>query len=208
MSERNSTVFPLTHLSAFCVAQNNIITDTLPKELQNKVASLQQVLKKPSVVKVLVSLFDQCSLKETDDVLFPHYEFNFPVHNLHAEIANRTYGMEASVSRDFSDIQIEFLSSKNISTANIIDFLSDISGKIISVSNIAGIRINVETEMPAPNSVYFIQHEYRGFVSGINKALKYFKAKNVSCPLHYSESVCSRRMSLLCTDVRLSVFSS
>ena len=190
------------------MAHNNFILNLLPKVLQNKVKTVQQVLQKPSVVKVAVSLCDTFTLKETDTALLPQYDFQFPVLHCLAEVTNHLNGIEASVCREFSDIGFRFLSSKNISIANILDFLSDISKESIGFPDIAAVKISVESEMPAEDSVYFIIHDYTGLLTTLNNVLKYFKSKHVSCLQHYSDKVCLGNMSLVCTDVSLDVFSS
>ena len=203
-----SPIFPLKYLAAVSVAKLNNRTAILPHTLNEYISNMQLVLQKASSVTADVSLFKSLHLQPLDKYIFPQYDISFPLDTTcYAEIKNSTTGIEAVVNVDFSALQLSFLSSCNISMADILQFLSDISGEFISVPDIQSLFLAIETDMPSPDAVYCIKHEYRGPLSTLKDAIKTFKSRatNWSHISHYSKA---KHSPLVCSSVTLYLYSS
>ena len=90
-------------------------------------------MERPSQIKINVSLSQTVTLIQYEPYLLPEYIFEFPVGD-----KNERTGIERSCEcapESFSQLELQFQSSSNVSPADIFQFLSDITGEDILVSN-------------------------------------------------------------------------
>ena len=199
----NKGVFSLKYIAAVSVSKcQPHFMDVLPNELKLYLHKIQNILKMPSTVKMSISFFKAYNLKtDCEERLLKSYHFEFPNGlDCYAEIMNETFGIKAIAEVEFEDIYIEFSSTCKISLADILQFLSDISGEEISLLDIKITSVDIETQLPSPHGVYNIEHNYNGWISTLNKALKSYKHRQFTCFNHFLET---KQPSLMCTNISL-----
>ena len=202
----SSNVFPLRHLAATCAAKLNFDITHLPNELQEYVVKIKNIFNSDSIITLDVFLYDNLSLKVCDPHVLPQYSFDFPLGlDVYASVKNETSGIECcGVDVTFSHLPLKFHSSSNVSVANILDFISDISGAELLLPDIIIDNIHVDTNVVVPDGVFSITHNYTGWLSNLHSTLQSFKNKTITSLSHSQLS----HSSLSCVDVWFDRFAT
>ena len=115
-----------------------------------------------STIRMNISLFEKYSLQSYDEHILPEYHYDFPIgSDCYAAITNTTNGIESQVSVEFSELTFSFLSSLNVSMADVLQFLSVISSEQMQVSDIKNTDSHIDTEIPSPDGVYCVQSKVK-----------------------------------------------
>ena len=208
--ENFPNIFSLKHVAAATVANHDLPVTDLPIELKDYVSKIHHILDRPSQIKINVSLSQTVSLIHYEPYLLPEYIFEFAVGmDCYAEINNERTGIDCSCEcapESFSQLELQFQSSSNVSLEDIPQFLSDVTGEVIPVSQFIINNISIDTDVCSPDGVYCVTHTYTGQLSNMNNIIHSFKYQAMTCLAQYKNMTIHE--SLTCDEVCLDVFSS
>ena len=200
-SETHSSIFPLKYLSAASIVKHSQNDNVLPPELKEYMNKIKAVLLSPSHISVSVSLSNALYLLTDKLSTLPQHSYDFPLDfDCYADFINSSSGIESQVEVEFTELTVNFASKSNVCLADILHFLSDISGEEIGVADIDISAVSFKTDLPFPFGILSISNDYIGMISNIQHMLQAFKSAPMSCLKHYIEN---KHEGMLCTVIQL-----
>lgn len=176
-------MFSLRDICARIVATLKLPLTDLPCDLQEQVATLRNVVSKPSEIIAEFHLFDDYSRTTLDIADFPQYRvtpgFPFPI------VINEMKNIDACVPSNFNFLSMKFLGKSDTQISDLLQFISDVSGCEIGIADIRHVDYLTESDILIDGSLYVIHHTFNGYLSNLLKLLFLFKHRHFCHISHY-----------------------